>query len=163
MMDCENNDMSNVVSETSNRRNMHDVTYLIEASSRNRMCQLILRHVTRDSLEYINGILNTNPIIGGLLRGQKYEHFRGTLITYSYKEIEEVIAWVVFWCDFIGTLLEDYDTNIQETINCFVSGMSFEAYCVELGRFETEIEAMTDACSLQDMKEFATACFDTIE
>uniref|UniRef100_A0A0R3TIT4 MIF4G_like_2 domain-containing protein n=1 Tax=Rodentolepis nana TaxID=102285 RepID=A0A0R3TIT4_RODNA len=135
---------------------------LIEASSRNRMCQLILRHVHKRTLKCVNDILNTNPIIRGLVQGLKYEHFQGTLLKYEQKAILDIVTWEVFWCDFICGLLEDFDPNIKETIKCFVSGMSYEAYCIELSRFVAEIEARTNADFVRDLKDIAIMSFDTV-
>lgn len=146
-----------------NRRNLLDVTYLIEATSTNRMCQLILSHVKKNSLEYVNNVLNTNPIIRSLSQGLKYEHFEGTLISYTTKQVGEIIAWIVFWSDFLSGVLEDFDPNVRETVQCYVSGMSYEDYCTELDKFEKEIEAIVGPCFLRELKISATFIFDTVE
>ncbi|VDL45711.1 unnamed protein product [Hymenolepis diminuta] len=150
-------------SGTLNRRNALDVTYLIEATSTNRMCQFILSHVKKASLAYVNNVLNTNPIIRSLSQGLKYEHFEGTLISYPTKQVGEIIAWIVFWSDFVSGVLEDFDPNIRETVQCCISGMPYENYCTELGKFEKEIEAIMGPYIFQELKDTATFFFDTVE
>ncbi|KAM3184257.1 hypothetical protein ACTXT7_008696 [Hymenolepis weldensis] len=119
-----------------------DITHLIQSTSSNRICTLILRHIVESKQRILNDILYANPFIRGISEGLKYEHFQGTLKAYAVEILVTSIMWSTFWCEIIPKLVEEFDSSNEETLKFYVSDMPYETYCKELDKFDMEIEAV---------------------
>lgn len=138
---------------------LNDFTHLIQSTSSNRICELILRHIVKSKLQILNDILNVNPFIRGISEGLQYEHFQGTLSAYAREVLVTCIMWSAFWCEIIPKMVEDFDSGNKETLKFYVSDMSYETYCQELDKFDMEIEAVLGNTLVRNLKNEAMKYF----
>nr|CDS30177.1 expressed protein [Hymenolepis microstoma] len=132
-----------------------DFTHSIQATSSNRICQLVQRHLTKPGLNLLNSIFNENPLVKGVSEGLTYEHFKGTLGEYEHLVLVTTAMWSTFWCEIIPKLVEDFDSDNSEMLNFYISGMSYETYCKEFDKFDMEIELLMGSSIVERLKNEA--------
>ncbi|VUZ42201.1 unnamed protein product [Hymenolepis diminuta] len=140
-----------------------DLTHMIQSTSSNRVCQLILRHIVGSKLRILNDILQANPFIRGISEGLKYEHFQGTLKAYTREVLVASIMWSTFWCEVIPKLVENFDSGNKEALKFYVLDMSYETYCKELDKFNMEIETLLGNTLVGNLKNEAMKYIYTVE
>ncbi|VDO00551.1 unnamed protein product [Rodentolepis nana] len=109
----------------------------------------------KTTLKTLKCIFNFNPVVKAVSEGLKYEHFKGSLTTYSNLMLMTLVMWSTFWCEIIPKLVEDFDSDNSETLKFNFSGMPYEKYCKEFDKFDMEIEDLVGASQAERMKNDA--------